>query len=627
MKKRIALASLVIALGLCLVLSAAAGPFDPDTLIDLQKMKPKGTWEDVTWPDTLDLSDRARIALEGALTLNPDPAHHYIYAAGFGFQGGLQPMGLEWFHSMSYLQSIPYARTMSGSEANMDAEAAMMRVHLENLSDDGMLYWPETADEKQGTTSYQKNGFSVFTMVLTWYERDKNPAWLDMARLMTKNLVHDYPPGPGVVVPHLPVIVEDRAYYPPECTFDRKGVVLTSGRGKSNYKPGEEPQEDRTGVEQAARWYVTTGPIGAVAALHRYTGDTSRLDLAQRLVRFALKPGMWYLGTTFTPQASISEEGVPCNEHGMHHGHMTCNVHNMVYLLDYAVVFHDDSLKQIVREGFDYFISNSVKRMGYIFHGGETDFTSYYMALGVRLTDAGLGDCWDDIDSIVRNRLVEQQFTDLDVMRKFSGNNPKNDLVLKRYLGGFGVALGATLWTTVFGSNSQSGPYGMYHAWHAITRFDHGVATVNLFLNRVSPWMNVASWLPYDGKVELTNKQAHTADVRIPGWLELDDVKTSINGVPVEPSRAGHHLIFRKLKPGDVIRLEFDQPESVDQYFVPSNQRKLAIHLRGSTVLDLSPRDHDPTVIPMMMREHLKAKKAPMHKVRRFASENILPLQ
>ncbi len=148
MTKRIALPILATAMGFCLVLSAAAGPFDPDEMIDLETMKPKGAWEEVNWPDTLDLSDRARIAL----------------AAGFGFQGGPQPMGLEWFHSMSYLQPIPYARTMSGSEANMDAEAAMMRVHLENLSDDGMLYWPETADEKQGTTSYQKNGFSVFTM-------------------------------------------------------------------------------------------------------------------------------------------------------------------------------------------------------------------------------------------------------------------------------------------------------------------------------------------------------------------------------------------------------------------------------------------------------------------------------
>jgi hypothetical protein len=86
-------------------------------------------------------------------------------------------------------------------------------------------------------------------------------------------------------------------------------------------------------------------------------------------------------------------------------------------------------------------------------------------------------------------------------------------------------------------------------------------------------------------------------------------------------------LIFRKLKPGDIIRLEFDQPESIDQYYVPSNQREIAIQLRGSTVLDLAPRDQDPTVIPLLMRDHMKAKMAPMHKVKRFASENILPLQ
>src|SRR5262245_42566550 len=120
MIKRIVLANIAIALGFCLVLSAAARPFAHDKMINLEKMKPSGPCEEVTWPRTLYHSDRARIALAGALTLIPDPAHHYICAAGFGFRGGLQPMGREWFHSMSYLQSIPYARTMSGSEANMD---------------------------------------------------------------------------------------------------------------------------------------------------------------------------------------------------------------------------------------------------------------------------------------------------------------------------------------------------------------------------------------------------------------------------------------------------------------------------------------------------------------------------
>ena len=36
--------------------------------------------------------------------------------------------------------------------------------------------------------------------------------------------------------------------------------------------------------------------------------------------------------------------------------------------------------------------------------------------------------------------------------------------------------------------------------------------------------MDIESWLPYEGKVVLRNKQARAAMVRIPGWLEMDEV-------------------------------------------------------------------------------------------------------
>jgi hypothetical protein len=45
-----------------------------------------------------------------------------------------------------------------------------------------------------------------------------------------------------------------------------------------------------------------------------------------------------------------------------------------------------------------------------------TFFTRLYVGdmvgLGIRLSDAGLGDYWDDVDAVVRNQLVEQQLTD-----------------------------------------------------------------------------------------------------------------------------------------------------------------------------------------------------------------------
>src|SRR4029077_14274614 len=120
---------------------------------------------------------------------------------------------------------------------------------------------------------------------------------------------------------------------------------------------------------------------------------------------------------------------------------------------------------------------------------------------------------WDDVDALVRNRLIEQQYVDLPVMRQIAGLKPDDasrDALLTKYLGGFTVSWPTTIDQMMFGSNIASGTFRLYHAWHGITRFDKtsSVAIVNLFLNRTSEWMNIASWLPYAGKAELHNKPA-----------------------------------------------------------------------------------------------------------------------
>ena len=68
----------------------------------------------------------------------------------------------------------------------------------------------------------------------------------------------------------------------------------------------------------------------------------------------------------------------------------------------------------------------------------------------------------------------------------------------------------------MYGCCSVNGANSLYYAWHGITRFDEGVATVNLFLNRASAWMDIDSYLPYEGKVVLHNKLARLARVPHP---------------------------------------------------------------------------------------------------------------
>ena len=150
------------------------------------------------------------------------------------------------------------------------------------------------------------------------------------------------------------------------------------------------------------------------------------------------------------------------------------------------------------------------------------------------------------------------------------------------------------------------------------------MATVNLFLNRASPWMDIDSYLPYEGKVVLRNKRAHTVMIRIPVWVEEDKVRCFLNDQPVQPPRAGGYWMVQDLEQGDVIRLEFPVPERTDPYTFAG--KEYTVSFRGSTVVDISPHPEDSDKYAIYMREGLKASQAPMRQIRRFVADKLIPL-
>src|SRR5207247_8972671 len=96
-------------------------------------------------------------------------------------------------------------------------------------------------------------------------------------------------------------------------------------------------------------------------------------------------------------------------------------------------------------------------------------------------------------------------------------------------IGGFGMGSPTAIKPEMYGCCSANGSIGLYYAWEGITRFSDGVATVNLFLNRASAWMDVDSYLPYEGKVELHNKQTTVPLVSIRNWIDIDATKSYLN--------------------------------------------------------------------------------------------------
>ena len=143
---------------------------------------------------------------------------------------------------------------------------------------------------------------------------------------------------------------------------------------------------------------------------------------------------------------------------------------------------------------------------------------------------------------------------------------------------------------------------------------------MNLLLNRVSPWLDVASYLPYEGLVELRNKRAECIAVRIPGWVDSSSVTTEVNGAAAAPLKSGNYLLFTALKPGDLIALRFSVEERTERYTI--GETTYTTVLRGSTVVDIAPRLTDTpehrSKYPFFVRAHLRANQVPVKETKEF---------
>ena len=64
-------------------------------------------------------------------------------------------------------------------------------------------------------------------------------------------------------------------------------------------------------------------------------------------------------------------------------------------------------------------------------------------------------------------------------------------------------------WTMCCNANA---PVGLYEAWNSIVEYNQGLVQVNLLLNRASPWVDIDSYLPYEGKVGFKIKTAKKAE-------------------------------------------------------------------------------------------------------------------
>ena len=266
------------------------------------------------------------------------------------------------------------------------------------------------------------------------------------------------------------------------------------------------------------------------------------------------------------------------------------------------------------------------------------------VALAIRLTDAGLGDYWEDAEQIVRNNLSEQQLIDPRRLEEASRTGPERGPGWDGQLGPFkhhpGTLPGQTVTEGVLerargvfaGCSKPDGmPYvwtmqcctgngtqGLYYAWEAITRERGGVAEVNLLLNRATPWMDVESWLPHEGRITLRSKTVRRAAIRLPRWVQPGEVE-------VEGAEGGPQVIGRRLvvdtEPGKTVEIRFPVHEEIAEYTVDGT--RYTFRFRGNDVVSVEPRTGGPGYYPMYAD---RAGGAPAARtVDRYVTPTIIP--
>ncbi|MFB3923265.1 MAG: hypothetical protein ACE145_16205 [Terriglobia bacterium] len=589
-------------------------------------------------PQTLELSDRAEIALNAlAGTLDPENKYEMYFGATFVANPPYmfhETTGLP-TNNPKYAESFPMMRVMSGSDRFRDVEKGMMDAMLSLIAKDGLYYSPALSSRPWSKDLYpgpeSKEDFAnvygnsrALLAFMAWMQYEPQGPWeakaAGIARALSRIVVRN----------------DDYAYFPDS----RIGEAFSYP--KSGWPNTDEPEVEAMGAE-GSMFVYHSGPIRALTRWYKLSGDKQALETASRLVKFVTKKRFW--GARGVP------DDITSGDRAYFTGHMHGHTMMLWALLEYALATDDFTLMNFVRDGYEFARHHGIPRLGAWMNDSpdvEVCTISDMIAIAIKLTEAGLGDYYEDVDQAVRNQLVESQFLRADFLQQIADAAPKHvakppqetsERVIERCLGSMAPML-------VVGYDKPfclhcctgNGTQAFYYAWSRIVEPRGETVRVNLLLNRVSPWMDVDSYLPYEGKVVLHNKTAKAAFVRLPAFVDISDVQVSAPSRSLTPRWLNKHLALPEIGSGEDIQITFPIKEDAATYTLYNvlerpyisemgnslrTERRYACRFRGNTLVDIEPRLPMPSYA-IYLRDHYRQDHAPLDTKPRYVSPQMI---
>ena len=184
-----------------------------------------------------------------------------------------------------------------------------------------------------------------------------------------------------------------------------------------------------------------------------------------------------------------------------------------------------------------YNFLKSRNRVGLVGDFGEIGGTGDMIRIGIKLSELGAGDYWDEVEAWTRNQLVDAQIDDAAVAYFPDRSNPRYELdhVAQKTRGlFFSDAAHIAAIPNIFNASTINidGPANafraMFEVWEKTVVIKGGDARINFLLNRAHKYLDVKSDLPYRGRIAIDMKAGigpiTSLSVRIPNWTDSSQV-------------------------------------------------------------------------------------------------------
>jgi hypothetical protein len=268
--------------------------------------------------------------------------------------------------------------------------------------------------------------------------------------------------------------------------------------------------------------------------------------------------------------------------------------------------------------------------------------------MAILLGQAGHDEYWGYAERFMRNHLLESQLVDLEQIRALpalfwdvplkptardstwpirkSGYSdldldcPPNavytdDEVLERVKGGFA---GWSNPNDFFGHRrwgyhmmmhccSAYGIRALYSGWHNCVKKRREGVFLNMMFSRRTPWFEVDSHLPYEGRLDITIYDAPVLFVRVPEWSAANEMRIERAGQPMMMDTTGAYLRIAGLRPGERLVVRFPVPYTSQSEVLGGTE--YSVQWKGNSVVDIDPPG---PLMPLYQRRLFREEHAPL---------------